>query len=130
MFQSFPSSMRGNSGTADDIEHKLAAARTQLIIEKPFLGALVLRLPLHAADPQWCKTTATDARAIYYNSAYIERLSLEQTKFMLAHEALHCALSHFHRRQHRAKQRWDVACDFAVNELLVADGLLPPPDAL
>jgi len=25
-------------------------------------GALVLRLPLLAADPKWCRTTATDAR--------------------------------------------------------------------
>jgi hypothetical protein len=28
-----------------DIENKLAAARTKLILDKPFLGALVLRLP-------------------------------------------------------------------------------------
>jgi predicted metal-dependent peptidase len=46
---------------------------------------------------------------------------------MLAHEALHCALSHFARRQHRVKARWDMACDFAVNPLLVRDGLEPPP---
>lgn len=114
----------------DDIERKLAAARAQLIIEKPFLGALVLRLPLLAADPAWCRTTATDARGIYYNSAYVDALSLEQTKFVLAHEALHCALSHFYRREHRVRHRWDVACDFAINALLVADGLIAAPGAL
>ena len=31
------------------IEDKLVAARTKLILDKPFLGALVLRLPLQAA---------------------------------------------------------------------------------
>ncbi len=113
-----------------DIETKLSAARTRLILDKPFLGALVLRLPMTSADPRWCPTTATDARGFYYNAAYIEALSLEQTQFVLAHEALHCALSHFARRQHRAKRRWDLACDFAVNPLLVQDGLLPPPNAL
>jgi len=56
---------------------KLAAARTRLILDKPFLGALVLRLPMHPADPAWCPTTATDARALYYNPAYIEQLSIE-----------------------------------------------------
>ena len=106
-----------------DIETKLSAARTRLILDKPFLGALVLRLPMTSADPKWCPTTATDARGFYYNAAYIEALSLEQTQFVLAHEALHCALSHFARRQHRAKRRWDLACDFAVNPLLVQDGL-------
>ncbi|MDO8597057.1 MAG: hypothetical protein Q7R45_10585, partial [Sulfuricaulis sp.] len=81
----------------DDIENKLVAARTWLIIDKPFLGALVLRLPLVQADPKWCPTTATDARSFYYNRTYIEALSFEQAKFILAHEALHCALSHFAR---------------------------------
>ena len=31
------------------IEIKLASARTRLILDKPFLGALVLRLPLEPA---------------------------------------------------------------------------------
>jgi predicted metal-dependent peptidase len=49
---------------------------------------------------------------------------------MLAHEALHCALSHFARRQHRVKHKWDLACDYAINPLLIDDGLTPPPNAL
>lgn len=113
-----------------DLETKLAAARTRLILDKPFLGALVMRLPMKAANPEWCPTVATDARHFYYNADYIDNLSLEQTQFMLAHEALHCALSHFARRQHRVKHRWDLACDFAINPLLVKDGLKPPPGAL
>ncbi|WP_295585488.1 VWA-like domain-containing protein [uncultured Lamprocystis sp.] len=112
------------------IETKLAAARTRLILDKPFLGALVLRLPMHAAATDWCKTTATDARAFYYNPDYIAALTLDQTQFILAHEALHCALSHFARRRHRLRHRWDLACDYAVNPLLIADGLTPPPGAL
>jgi predicted metal-dependent peptidase len=112
------------------IETKLSAARTKLILDKPFLGALVLRLPMEEGDPKWCPTTATDARKFYFNSDYIEALSNEHVQFVLAHEALHCALSHFARRGHRDKKRWDMACDLAVNELLVKDGLTPPPGAL
>jgi predicted metal-dependent peptidase len=113
-----------------DVETKLSAARTRLILDKPFLGALVLRLPMIAGDPKWCRTTATDARALYYNAQYIDGLTLDQTQFMLAHEALHCALSHFARRQHRSKHRWDIACDLAINPLLIKDGLKPPPGVL
>jgi len=112
------------------IEKKLAAARTRLILEKPFLGALVLRLPMVQANPEWCKTTATDARKFYYNAAYIDHLTLDEAQFVLAHEALHCALSHFARRQHRVRHRWDVACDYAINPLLIKDGLKPPLGAL
>jgi predicted metal-dependent peptidase len=115
---------------SDAVATKLSAAATRLILDKPFLGALVLRLPMIEADAQWCRTTATDARSFYYNPDYIDALSLEQTQFVLAHEALHCALSHFARRQHRNKMRWDVACDLAVNPLLLQDGLKPPPGAL
>jgi len=115
---------------ADRLQTKLSAARTRLILDKPFLGALVLRLPLVEGNPDWCKTTATDARAIYFNADYINDLSLTQTQFMLAHNALHCALSHFARRQHRVRHRWDLACDFAINPILVEEGLTPPPDAV
>ncbi len=114
----------------DDIDTKLSAAKTRLILDRPFLGALVLRLPMKAAKPERCKTIGTDVRALYYNPEYIRNLSLEQTQFVLAHEALHCALSHFARRQHRVKHRWDIACDLAINPLLIKDGLKPPPGVL
>ncbi len=113
-----------------DIETKLSAARTRLIIDKPFLGALVLRLPLMIGDPGWCRTTATDARKIFYNPDYIEQLNVDEVQFVLAHEALHCALSHFARRGHRIKMRWDLACDYAINPLLIKDGLKPAPNSL
>jgi len=111
----------------NNIEIKLARARTQLIMDKPFLGALVLRLHSRAAEPKWCPTSATDARCFYYNPDYIDVLNINQIQFVLAHEALHCALSHFARRQHRHKYRWDLACDYAINPLLLKDGLTPPP---
>jgi predicted metal-dependent peptidase len=114
----------------DPIQTKLSAARTRLILDKPFLGALVLRLPMIEADPHWCRTTATDARHFYFNREFIEALSLDHVQFVLAHEALHCALSHFSRRQHRVRHRWDVACDHAVNPLLTEDGLRAPPGTL
>ncbi len=114
----------------EQIETKLAAARTKLILDKPFLGALVMRLPMEAANPDWCPATATDARKFYYNPEFIDQLSLDETQFMLAHEALHCALSHFARRQHRTKLHWDMACDYAINPLLIGDGLKAPPGSL
>lgn len=113
-----------------DVEQKLAAARTRLILDRPFLGALVLRLPMLESNEAWCATTATDARAFYYNYEYIDQLSLSEVQFVLAHEALHCGLSHFARRDNRERQRWDVACDYAVNQLLLDDDLTQPPGTL
>ena len=111
------------------IAAKLGGARTRLILEQPFIGALVMHLTLVAASAAWCETTATDARAIYFYPDYIAGLTLAQTQFVLAHEAMHCALGHFARRDHRTRRRWDVATDHAVNLLLALEGLKAPPGA-
>ncbi|MDA8381516.1 MAG: VWA-like domain-containing protein [Betaproteobacteria bacterium] len=118
------------SGHPSDIETKLSAARTRLILEKPFIGSLVMHLPLTPAPASWCETTGTDARAFYYNPGFIASLTLPQTQFVLAHEALHCALRHFARRDHRVRHRWNLACDHAVNLLLLGEGLKAPPGVL
>ncbi len=116
-----------SSPTIDKVVKKLTKARTQLILDKPFLGNLVLRLPLKAADA-WCRTSATDAKNFYYNPEFINSLDNHQIKFVLIHEALHCALTHFARRGNRVKHKWDLACDFAINPLLVKEGFHPPLD--
>lgn len=111
-----------------DIHIKLQAARTRLVLDQPFIGALLLHLPMQATNR--CETIGTDGVAIYFNPRYVAALSLRQTQFMLAHQALHCALGHFARRGHRTRNRWDVACDFAVNLLLVDEGMESPAGAL
>ncbi|UCH40141.1 MAG: hypothetical protein JSU67_00085 [Gammaproteobacteria bacterium] len=113
-----------------EIENRLVAARTRLILDKPFLGALALRLPLIAADASWCSGTHTDARSFFYNPEYIEKLQFEQVQFVLSAEAMHCALSHFNRRGHRDPARWELACEYAVNLILFDEGLTPPPEAM
>ena len=44
---------------------------------------------------------------------------------MLAHEVMHCALAHPARRGDRDPERWNVACDLAVNPLLLQAGHRP-----
>lgn len=107
---------------------RLRAARTRLVLARPFLGALILYLPLDGRAA--CRTFATDARTLYFNPAHVLSLGFSETQFMLAHAALHCALGHFARRGARLRARWDRACDLAVNGLLIDDGMPAPPDAL
>lgn len=109
---------------------RLTAARTRLIMEFPFLGVLALRLPLRAADPKWCHTVATDARFLYFNTAWIISLKEYEVRFAIAHEAMHCALAHFVRRGARNRHRWNQACDLAVNGILMETGMARPVEAL
>ncbi len=114
---------------ARDAKIRLARARARLVLDRPFLGALALRLPL-VEGGDWCRTTATDAINFYYNPDYMDRLTGEEIQSALCHEALHCALLHLHRKGRRARGRWDVACDYAVNGLLVAEDMILPQGAL
>ncbi|MCC7456780.1 MAG: hypothetical protein IT390_07385 [Nitrospira sp.] len=107
---------------------KLQAARARLILDRPFIGALLLHLPM--TETARCASIGTDGRRIEFDASYIERLTLRQAQFMLAHQALHCALGHYARRGHRVRRRWDIACDLAVNMLLIDEGMEPPPGAL
>jgi predicted metal-dependent peptidase len=43
---------------------------------------------------------------------------------------MHCGLAHPARRQGRDPERWNVACDLAINPLLVAAGVVLPPSRL
>ncbi|MCL4799707.1 MAG: hypothetical protein KJ025_08985 [Burkholderiales bacterium] len=123
-----PNAPRGARGAAAPALAKLAAARTRLVLERPFVGALVLHLPLVPSAA--CRTVATDGRGFHFNPTFIDRLDFAGTQFVLAHEALHCALLHFDRARHRVRGRWDRACDYAVNQLLVDDGMRAPAGVL
>ena len=107
----------------------MAAARTRLILDKPFLGALALRLPLVEIAAEDCRSTRCDGKQLFYNRAYIDSLDIGETQFALSREALHCALLHLFRRGNRDARLWNRACDLAVNSILIRDGLKPTPDS-
>jgi predicted metal-dependent peptidase len=48
----------------------------------------------------------------------------------LAHEVMHPALQHHTRRGDRDHKRWNTACDYAINPLLLDAGLTLPKDVL
>ncbi|MFT5506306.1 MAG: hypothetical protein ACI8XC_004032, partial [Gammaproteobacteria bacterium] len=59
-----------------NIDDKLTAARTRLILDKPFLGALSLRLQLQAVNNQQTRTTSSDGQSFFYNTDYLDLLDV------------------------------------------------------
>ena len=106
---------------------KMTAARTALVLEQPFFGALALSLKM-SPDPG-CQTAWVDGRTLGYEPAFIESLTHEQRTALIGHEVMHCALGHPWRREGRSPKRWNVACDKAINTELQAAGFTLPPDA-
>lgn len=97
---------------------KLVTARVGLLLRAPFFGNLATRLILTNADA-WCPTAATEGRHFYYNSEFINRLSLRECEFLFGHEVLHVVYDHMGRRGDREPRLWNIADDYCVNADLV-----------
>lgn len=97
---------------------KLITARIGLLLKAPFFGNLATRLVLQNAD-EWCPTAATEGRHFYYNSEFINKLSLKETEFLFGHETLHVVYDHMGRRGDRDPQLWNIADDYCVNADLI-----------
>ncbi len=101
---------------------RLITSRVRLLINKPFFGNLITRLPLvDATDFGWCKTAATDGKYIYYNRNFVDKLRDGEVDFLFGHELLHCVYDHLDRRNGRQHLLWNIANDFIVNQTLVEE---------
>ena len=105
-----------------------ANARSALLVGAPFWGVLALRLaPI--ADPT-IETMETDGVSIRYNPDFVAGLPRAILRTLIAHETMHCAALHHTRRDGRDPQRWNIACDHAINPLLAEAGFDLPEGAL
>jgi predicted metal-dependent peptidase len=102
----------------DPIVEKLTTARIGLLLKAPFFGNMATRMRLINAD-DWCQTAATNGRDFYYNTKFVEKLTVKKLEFLFAHEICHCVFDHFGRVGSRDRQLSNIAQDFAVNQILV-----------
>lgn len=108
--------------------NKVIAARTALVLEQPFFGALALKLEV-VEDPS-CETAWVDGRTLGFNPAFVESLQHKEVVGLVAHEVMHCAMGHPWRRDGRDSKKWNAACDFAINSVLGESGFSIPEGAL
>ena len=109
-------------------EIRIQKARTTLLLDHPFFGTLLFRLG--ATQCGSIATMATDGISLFYNPAFVETLNAAELSGVLAHEVMHPALQHHIRRGDRDQSRWNMACDYAINPILLDAGLTLPKDVL
>jgi predicted metal-dependent peptidase len=103
------------------LKARLFRARATLVERSPFLGALVLKVPiLITEDPRVSSACVDGKGTCYFGKGFLEALELPALRAVLLHEALHLALDAFPRCGSRRALRWNVAHDFAIN-LLIED---------
>jgi predicted metal-dependent peptidase len=121
-----------NATDKGDAARALAGARAALVLgrdaKSAFFATLALRLT--PVPDRSVGTMATDGTRLLYDPAFVLGLAKAERVGVLAHEVMHCALAHFSRRAGRDPLRWNVACDLAVNLLLIHSGFTLPPGRL
>jgi predicted metal-dependent peptidase len=104
-----------------DLMKRLSKAKTSLILEHPFIGSVALGMPMSLSTE--VPTAATNGKRVLYNPEFIEPLTDEELKFLVAHECMHPMLEHNYRRGARDPKKWNKAADFVINQLLVDEGI-------
>jgi len=100
---------------------KLAKAKTALILEHPFVGTIALSMPFEFDES--IKTAATNGKRIKFNPEFVDSLTDEEVKFLVAHECFHPMLEHNFRRGGRQPRRWNMAADYVINKLLTDESI-------
>jgi len=103
----------------------MSMARSRLICNHPFFGALALRLKL-IEDPS-VPTLSVNTRVIRYNPKFVSQWDDRQRETLLAHEVMHCVLDHGSRLLGRHHGKWNKAADYAINWILQTAGFRPIP---
>jgi predicted metal-dependent peptidase len=114
--------------TLTTVERRLQKARTALLLDHPFFGSLLFRLK--GRESRSIKTMATDGISLFYNPYFVDSLNAATLCGVLAHEVLHPGLQHHLRRSGRDPKRWNEACDYAINPILLDAGLRLPEGVL
>lgn len=104
---------------------KVVKARATLVMAQPFFGSLALRLKV--VEDVGIKKSNCDGVTFAYNPKYIDSLTLEEVRGVLAQAVMHPAFLHHTRRGNREKKKWNKAADYSINGIIERAGFKLPP---
>jgi predicted metal-dependent peptidase len=104
----------------EEVAQQITRARTLLVLDQPFIGVLALRLQM--VETPDIPTAAVDGKNIYYNPAFVKKLSPPQVMTLVAHEVFHCVYDHIGRRGDRDPRKFNQAGDYVINNTLLESG--------
>jgi len=109
----------------ETVPTEIIRARVALQFDHPFFGYLALTLEPVCKPEMNPPTMGTDGKHLYYHPDFIKNIPMAQLMGVMAHELGHIILKHLARRQSREPVRWNIACDLAVNPLVLKEFELP-----
>jgi predicted metal-dependent peptidase len=114
--------------TEESASRAISAVRAKFVLSRDpklcFFSSLVFKL-----KPTVCwdiPTAATDGKVLFYNPAWFSGIDKDEQLGVVSHEVLHPALKHHTRRNNRDLRKWNIACDAAINLILLDSGFKLP----
>ena len=107
---------------------KVSRAITRLVLHHPFFGSLALSLRVE--EDSNIPTACTNGKFIKWNPVFIDGLEQDEVTGLMAHEVCHVTFKHPLRRGERDPELWNIACDFAINDILLDGGFILPEGGL
>ncbi len=105
----------------------LTKAKSQLTAKHPYFGILASRLKHEQSEK--LRFYASNGKRFIYNPNFIENCSIDELMFILTNCVMHHILAHSQRKLNRKGALWQLATDFAINNLLKKNGLKIPKGA-
>ena len=96
-------------------------------MQYPLFGIIASRLKLIQNDN--IRSFRSNGITLEYNSDFFSKLEPSEMEFVFANGAMHASLSHERRKNGRSGWLWQLATDYAINDMLVANGLDRPMEA-
>ncbi|PHS58481.1 MAG: hypothetical protein COB17_02580 [Sulfurimonas sp.] len=109
------------------VSAKISQAKAKLLVQYPLFGTIASRLELIINDD--IQAFKSDGIKLEYNSDFFNKIELSQIEFALANGAMHASLAHEKRKNNRSAWLWQMATDFAINDMLVQNGMDCPHEA-
>lgn len=96
---------------------KIDKAKAQIVLDHPFWASILLKRTL--VEDNSIPTLAVNARGtIYYNSKFVDSLTVPQLVWGLCHEVGHVIAQHALRKGSRIHKKWNYAGDAWINDML------------
>ena len=104
---------------------RLERAKAKLMLTHPFFGALSTTLDIEKSDD--IESIYTKDNKLLFNNEYINTLNDDELSFILANASLHQNSIYKKRGVKKIDWLWDLAVDYTINSILVANDLPLPP---
>lgn len=106
--------------TTEELKTKLSGAKTALVVDNPFIAALLCSQRVTWDDKLEPATAATDGHMLVICPKHVEQLSAQQLRWALANITMRLVFNCHLRSRVGARNpvKWDIACDIVINAML------------